>query len=118
MLFQLSVQVHLDSAHRIPDYNGPCSNMHGHRWLVRAMWEFTKLGILGTAHDLVTLRKQLGVCIVDLDHANLMQILKRPSAELIAELIYNRLLERGESVPKPVWVEVEETPGQVVRFTP
>lgn len=120
MKYQLTVQVHFDAAHRIPDYNGPCSRLHGHRWLVRAMWEFSKSDTLGMACDLVALRKQLGVCTVDFDHINLCQILKRPSAELIAELIYTRLTEHAEAspLPKPAWVEVEESPGQVVRYTP
>lgn len=30
----LKVQSHFDAAHKLDCYNGPCANMHGHRWEV------------------------------------------------------------------------------------
>jgi 6-pyruvoyltetrahydropterin/6-carboxytetrahydropterin synthase len=33
-----------DAAHWLPGYNGPCSNLHGHRWTLQ-------VGIQGTVQD-------------------------------------------------------------------
>ena len=34
MMFEVVKEVTFDAAHYIPNYDGPCGRMHGHRWKV------------------------------------------------------------------------------------
>lgn len=34
MAIGLIVKTHFDAAHHLPGYDGPCRNLHGHRWHV------------------------------------------------------------------------------------
>jgi 6-pyruvoyltetrahydropterin/6-carboxytetrahydropterin synthase len=35
-MYEISVESSFSAAHRLRDYQGPCENLHGHNWLVRA----------------------------------------------------------------------------------
>lgn len=61
-------QITFDSAHYLPDYNGPCKNMHGHTYKLEVGFEGlvdTKTGMLIDFNDVKT---QLNYIKNQLDH--------------------------------------------------
>lgn len=109
-MYTLEVTSHFDAAHRLPEYNGPCRRLHGHRWLVKPQYEFAKLGQGGMAFDLNRLKQILKSVLQDYDHQGLNDILPcTPTAENLAKIIFKRLQAKsaGEFL---VAVTVDETP--------
>lgn len=122
-MFIITVTAHFSAAHRIPDYPGPCVRLHGHRWVVRAIYQKDILDNLGMSLDLTLLKKALQAAVHDLDHENLsapnrQHLIPRPTAENIAQLVYHRLSKGGpvQFGRYLVSVEVEEEPGSSVRY--
>lgn len=105
----------ISAAHRIPGYTGPCEKLHGHTWEVSAAYRKNTLDGLGMAIDMVGLRRQLNSATADMDHSNLCDKFKPPTAEVIARAIYKRLkkLGFGEFLES---VKVMESPGAVVIY--
>lgn len=119
-MFSLEVQTHFDAAHRLPDYNGPCRRIHGHRWEVKARYFFNDPLQHGMVYDLVLLKNALHSIVATYDHQSLNDVMNiTPTAELIAQTIWNRL----RALPDPVHrqhlcaVSVYETPDTCVVYT-
>jgi len=110
-MYQLKVESSFDAAHRLPKYNGPCSRVHGHHWVVQATWATDTLGENGIAIDLVALRRLLRQALCIYDHQSLNQIMScTPTSENLARITFERLqkLDFGSYLTQ---VAVEETPG-------
>jgi 6-pyruvoyltetrahydropterin/6-carboxytetrahydropterin synthase len=78
-------------AHRLPGYEGSCERLHGHTWRLRVTVR-APVGADGLAFDF----KRLGQAVRDrvigvLDHADLNEVMPQPSAERIAQWVWNRL---------------------------
>ncbi len=78
------------AAHRLPGYDGSCERLHGHTWRLRITVE-APVGTNGIAFDF----KKLGTFVEEhilsvLDHADLNQVLPHPSAERIAQWVWQR----------------------------
>ena len=117
-MFKLSVSTTFDAAHRLENYPGPCSRLHGHTYTATGEWEKSNLDRIGIALDMVELKKQLRAVVVDMDHCFLNRIrgLAKTTAEGIAQLLFERLSKRVPSGEFLVAVTVEETPGCSVRY--
>ncbi|MFH0976079.1 MAG: 6-carboxytetrahydropterin synthase QueD [Spirochaetota bacterium] len=110
-MYRLKVFDHFSSAHFLNGYKGKCESLHGHNWKVEAEVEGEKLDNLGMLIDFKILRKLLGEILKEMDHRllNDMDVFKNsnPSAELIAEYIYNKfrqMLPEGVTVSSiSVW---------------
>jgi len=115
-MYEVSTESHFSAAHCLRNYKGPCENLHGHNWVVRARVLCGELDKSGLGMDFRILRKKLNDILDDFDHRNLNDIFdslgKSPSSEFIARLIYERLRDSLEgSGVKVTRVEVQETPG-------
>lgn len=119
-MFELSVSTTFDAAHRLENYSGPCSRLHGHTFTVTGVWGKTALDRVGMTLDLVELKKHLRVVLVDMDHCNLNKVraLPKPTAENIAKLLFERLAKRAGTGKFLKAVIIEETPGCSVRYAP
>lgn len=111
MRLTYSVHHHFDAAHHLPDYDGKCQNMHGHRWEVDVILTYN-VDILpenGMLIDFAAVK-----AIVDhYDHTVLNTLVDPPTAEMVAAQIRARILHAarvfGDFIPEVV-VTVWESP--------
>jgi len=103
-------RVYLDSAHWLPNYVGPCRNLHGHRWMVD-VGLYGKVGeYSGMVLDFTELKNTLKPIVDNLDHHCLNDIVSNPTAENIAGYILNWLQKFWEMGGMVSFVRVWETP--------
>jgi len=142
MKYQVTYQHQFDAAHRLKDYDGPCGNVHGHRYVV----EVTVSGPLngqGMVIDFNELKSIVGGYIdANWDHALILSIgdpdryklpdwkrvsyLPQATAECMAahlfQVVKKRLSQHQAKVDSAHQVKVEsvkvwETPGCYVEVT-
>lgn len=120
-MYEITAETHFSAAHRLKNYHGPCENVHGHNWLVRATVRCTALDESGIGIDFKVLRDALKAIVRRFDHQDLNAVLEQsninPSSENIARYIFERLREalaqRHGSVSR---IEVFETPGSCAAY--
>ena len=115
-MFEITSETSFAAAHRLRNYDGPCENVHGHNWLVRATVRCEKLNDIGIAIDFKTLKQHLAAIVAELDHTDLNTVFdersENPSSENVARHIYRALEKKlASSACRPWQVEVFETPG-------
>jgi len=115
-MYQIQVRTDFEAAHRLPNYPGPCANLHGHHWTVWGTWQVAETGSDGMTLDMTKLKKELRYCLADLDHTFLNKILDKPTAENLAALLFSRLKKR-DAGEKLIEVCIEETPGSRIKYT-
>lgn len=83
-----------DAAHHLPGYDGCCSRVHGHTYKLEIVLEGDKKND-GMIMDFAILKKIVKEEVLDkLDHQDLNQIIKNPTAENMVEWIYEKLSEK------------------------
>nr|WP_092067985.1 6-carboxytetrahydropterin synthase QueD [Dendrosporobacter quercicolus]NSL46877.1 6-carboxytetrahydropterin synthase QueD [Dendrosporobacter quercicolus DSM 1736]SDL67828.1 6-pyruvoyltetrahydropterin/6-carboxytetrahydropterin synthase [Dendrosporobacter quercicolus] len=121
-MYELTVSVDFEAAHRIVDYPGKCDRLHGHNWLVEVTVAGQKLNELGMLIDFKELKAEVNQVINQLDHIYLNELeafqVENPTAENIARYIYTALRKRPVlaqrvSVRK---VKVWESPKSAVTY--
>ncbi|OGI03511.1 MAG: 6-carboxytetrahydropterin synthase QueD [Candidatus Melainabacteria bacterium GWF2_37_15] len=109
-MFELSVESHFSSAHRLLNYEGKCENVHGHNWKVEITIAGETLDKSGMLIDFKILKSTLDEVLDKLDHKDLnsLEELKgiSPSSENIAKFIYDELKQQ---LPQLTQVAVWET---------
>ncbi len=92
-----------DAAHYIVDDKGsPCEEPHGHTYKLRVVVEGPVKD--GMVMDFREIKKIVNEeVMVKLDHKDLNRIMKNPTAENIAQWIYDRLRKRMNVVSVRVW---------------
>jgi len=113
--FLVSRDFHFDAAHSLPNYQGQCEKLHGHRWQIRITVKAPiepESGIAVDFHEIdrVVRDQALG----DLDHTLLNDLMEHPSAENTALFLWQRLAGK---LPLEL-VEVWETPRSRVAYRP
>lgn len=137
-MYKLKTKASFDSAHFLKDYEGKCSNIHGHRWTVEIevgaeMLEHDTQN-RGMVVDFSNLKKDLREIADYFDHSLIMEtgslrqatedaliaenlrIVKvdfRPTAENFAKYIYDEMTSRGYKV---IEASVYETPNNVASY--
>lgn len=137
-MYKLKTKVSFDSAHFLKDYDGKCSNIHGHRWTVEIEVGAETLEHdtqnRGMVVDFSNLKKDLREIADYFDHSLIMEtgslrqatedaliaenlrIVKvdfRPTAENFAKYIYDEMTSRGYKV---IEASVYETPNNVASY--
>lgn len=100
-MYTLRVEGAFEAAHRIAGYPGKCDRLHGHNWVVEAVFRGTRLDELGMLIDFKAAKKALAAVLDDYDHYYLNDIPPfsaglNPTAENLARIIYERLAARNE----------------------
>lgn len=137
-MYKLKTKASFDSAHFLKDYEGKCSNIHGHRWTVEIEVGAETLEHdtqnRGMVVDFSNLKKDLREIADHFDHSLIMEtgslkqatedaliaenlrIVKvdfRPTAENFAKYIYDEMTSRGYKV---IEASVYETPNNVASY--
>ena len=138
VMYKLKTKVSFDSAHFLKDYDGKCSNIHGHRWTVEIEVGAETLESdtqnRGMVIDFSNLKKDLKEIADYFDHSLIMEIGSlrqatedaliaenlrivkvdfRPTAENFAKYIYDEMTSRGYKV---IEASVYETPNNVASY--
>ena len=101
------VEMTFDSAHYLPQYEGPCKQLHGHTYKVAVGVRGRVDPLTGMVLDMAVLKNKLRNVVTPLDHRCLNDILHLPTAENIALYILQGL---GLDQYLKVIVRVYETP--------
>ena len=137
-MYILRTEGHFDSAHFLANYDGKCSNIHGHRWIVDVEVQSDSLNkdgqLEGMVVDFGDLKKDVNDMLDEYDHSFIYQVgsLKestiksfneegfsiisidfRPTAENFSKLFYDKLKDKGYNVRK---VTVYETPKNYASY--
>lgn len=93
---EVSKTFFFDAAHHLTDYYGKCENPHGHTYIltVTVSGPVQKNGLVCDFHLLKEVVKE--EILEHLDHHDLNEIFKNPSAELIAMWIWKKLKPAGK----------------------
>jgi len=131
-MYEVRVEADFAAAHFLRDYHGKCENLHGHNYKVYAHVAGEKLNEGGMLCDFTILKGALREVCKEMDHTNLNEnpvFDQNPSAERIAEFVYNRLLAKvreshnidlsvnSPSGAKLVCVDVFETETSRARYS-
>jgi len=122
-MFTVCAQAHYDSAHFLANYEGKCSRLHGHRYVIEAAVQSPDLDESGIAFDFADLKGLLKALADELDHQNLNDLPQfdgvETSAENQAKYFYDELKAR---LPDPmarglVYTRVWEGPTQWAAYS-
>jgi len=105
LMYQLEKTVEIDSAHFLPNYEGKCHQLHGHRWKVVIRIGSDKLNEQGMVIDFTKIKEVVNT----FDHACLNDFIEQPTAENLGADILRRM---RNICGKEVFIEVDvyETP--------
>ncbi len=117
-MFEITTETSFSAAHRLKNYQGPCENLHGHNWLVKATVRCTELDNAGIGIDFKILKNHLKTIADQFDHKDLNEVLEaNPSSENIACFIFGQLkIAMAGSKVTVVRIEVQETPGNAAVY--
>ncbi len=97
-MYRVGIKVHFDAAHHLRGYEGKCRNLHGHRWVVEAVFRGKALNSVGMLEDFTLLKKYLKEVVESYDHTNLNENSPfdeiNPTAENIARVIYKTIKDK------------------------
>lgn len=122
-MYSIRSEAHFDAAHFLAGHDGKCKNIHGHRWVIEAEVAADQLigegPLRGMVSDFALLRKDLDeiadwfdhtfiyedgtlweetVAVLEKQGFALTKVPFRPTAEHLAEYIYEQLDARGYRV--------------------
>lgn len=112
-VYRVIVETRFSATHRIRLHDGTVEPRHGHDWGVRATFAKPSLDELGMVIDFEEAGKVLNQVAAELNYGDLNELPmlrgKNPTTEVVAEWIFQRLVELG--VSSVTQVEVTEAPG-------
>ena len=94
-IYEIYVQDTFAAAHALKGYDGNCSNMHGHNWVVEAYIQCTRLNKLGIGVDFMDVKGVLTDILSKLDHTTLNDVAEfgsiNPTSENLSKFLYTEL---------------------------
>ncbi|MHC1579744.1 MAG: 6-carboxytetrahydropterin synthase QueD [Candidatus Alkanophagales archaeon] len=118
--FRLGVTAGFSAAHRLPQHEGKCRELHGHTYRVEVVFEGEQKED-GMVADFSQLKGVVRDALEALDHKYLNEVLENPTSENIAVFILEhvaRLAERRGLGVEVVAVRVWEDEDKWVSFNP
>ena len=94
-MYELTVKATFSAAHSLRDYDGPCSKVHGHNWLVEVVVSGSTLQSNGMLVDFGDIKEAASGVLSRLDHTNLNDVppfdTVNPTSENLARWIYEEM---------------------------
>ncbi len=101
-MFEIKVKTDFSAAHNLRNYAGKCENLHGHNWIVEAVFRYAKTDKDGLAVDFRIAKDALKGIIEPLDHSYLndLKFFRKvnPTSENIAKFIYDGLKKKNKNI--------------------
>ncbi len=138
-MYTLKTEAAFDSAHFLYGYNGKCSNLHGHRWVISVEIKSETLKASGQLRGMIVdfgdIKHDLKELADEFDHAfiyetdslkpatisaltnenfRLIEVPFRPTAENFAKHFYDIIKSKGYDVKS---VSVYETPNNCACYS-
>lgn len=138
-MYLLSIEQSMDSAHFLSEYNGKCSNIHGHRWKIVVTIKEKNLSLdkekRGMIIDFNVLKEIVKEEVDFFDHSLIVEkdslkektikalkeenfkirfINFRPTAECFAKYFYDKIKEKINIIYS---VKIYETPNNCAIYT-
>lgn len=121
-MYELTIKSHFDAAHALRGYPGECRMLHGHTWDVEVTVAATEVDEIGIVYDFKLLKDDLNAVLGAYDHAYVNEIEPfteiSPTAENLARVIYERLVETVDAKVRVVEVAVWESPIAKLAYRP
>jgi len=112
----LSKIFEFDAAHKLPNYKGPCANLHGHTYKMEVVIE----GLVkenGMVIDFGELKKLVNESVISkLDHSYLNDRYPNPTAEIMVVDIFKTIGKLLAKNVRLVEVKLWETPTSCVIY--
>ena len=110
----VSRRFRFEAAHRLPRYQGPCFELHGHSYELHVTLDMPVNPETGMTVDFFSLESVVKDKVLNhLDHKNLNDTLENPTAENIAVWVWNQL---KPAFPALTEVRLYETPESSVAY--
>jgi len=110
----ISKRFRFEAAHRLPRYQGPCFELHGHSYELHVTLDLPVNAETGMTLDFFLLEAVVKKSVLDrLDHKNINDTLENPTAENIAVWIWDRL---KPEFPQLAEIRLFETPDSSVAY--
>ncbi|MCK4766821.1 MAG: 6-carboxytetrahydropterin synthase QueD [Desulfobacula sp.] len=97
-IYEIYVKDHFAAAHALKGYDGDCSNMHGHNWIIEAYIQCTKLNKLGIGIDFRDVKAIVKDVLSKLDHTFLNEVEvfsnMNPTSENLSKFLFAELSRR------------------------
>ena len=111
---EITQEFMFSSAHRLPRYDGPCEDIHGHNYQLAV----TVRGVADHHSGMVIDFRALENIVTEkvmaqVDHRNLNDFIENPTCEFLVVWIWNRL---KEDLPGLCRVTLHEQPGSYVTY--
>jgi 6-pyruvoyltetrahydropterin/6-carboxytetrahydropterin synthase len=94
-MYEVTIETHFSSAHRLRQYNGECERLHGHNWNVTVSIASEELDELGMVIDFRDLKAKTNQLMDKFDHRYLNEVPPfteiNPTTENIAKFIFDEL---------------------------
>ncbi len=118
----VSTEIEFSSSHCLDNYDGMCSRVHGHNWVLRVYYEFEAVDVRGLTVDYLELKARLEkVVLPRFDHLHLNDVppfdTVSPTSENLAAEIFRMCREELEFEGGRLReVELWETSKDMVRY--
>jgi 6-pyruvoyltetrahydropterin/6-carboxytetrahydropterin synthase len=110
----VSKRFRFEAAHRLPRYQGPCFELHGHSYELHVTLEMPVDDDTGMTLDFFVLEASVKRRVLDrLDHRNINDTLDNPTAENIAIWIWEQLKDEFPALQE---IKLFETPDSSVTY--
>ncbi len=97
-MYELTIKTGFSAAHSLRDYEGPCSRVHGHNWVVEVVVSGEVLQRNGILLDFADVKKVTSELLSRLDHTNLNETPPfdkvNPTSENLARWLYEQVGDR------------------------
>lgn len=101
-MYEIKVKANFSSAHNLRNYRGKCERLHGHNWIVEAVFAYKALDGDGMAVDFRDAKGALKASVEELDHSYLNDLAAfrkaNPTSENIARLIFGRIAKKDAHI--------------------
>ena len=107
-MYEIKIKTSFSAAHNLKNYKGKCEHLHGHNWVVEAVFSYKILDKDGLAIDFRFAKKTVKDVVEKLDHSylNKSSFLKKlnPTSENIACQIYKSVKKKNSCIKSiAVW---------------
>ena len=120
--YTISTEIAFSCSHALDGYEGDCARLHGHNWVLRVYYDFTRLDDQGIAVDYCLLAervKEIVLPLLDHRHLNDLPLFEgiNPTSENIAARIFELLRDKVRfDGGRLSMIELWETPTDMVRY--